>query len=157
MPWIEASITSIMCSTGTFFPARFKPAAKLHQAPGIRRYQHIWQGGEAVLHFLVAQFGCRIQLYQVVNSGRTATDGGVRDLQNFQLRNHRQHLARLEAHALRVLQMAGIVVGDNLISNIHARGVSPSEAANRILDLANQMMRAQLSGTELRVEPERLA
>jgi ethanolamine ammonia-lyase small subunit len=34
----------------------------------------------------------------------------------------------------------------NLISNIHARGVSPGEAAHRILDLASQMMRAGASG-----------
>jgi ethanolamine ammonia-lyase small subunit len=37
----------------------------------------------------------------------------------------------------------------NLISNIHARGVSPIEAAAQILDLADQMMRAKLSGTKL--------
>lgn len=41
----------------------------------------------------------------------------------------------------------------NLISNIHARGVSPADAAVRILDLAAQMMSARLSGTQLRVEP----
>jgi len=34
----------------------------------------------------------------------------------------------------------------NLISNIHARGVAPSEAARRILALAEQMRRAQASG-----------
>jgi ethanolamine ammonia-lyase small subunit len=41
----------------------------------------------------------------------------------------------------------------NLISNIHARGVSPDEAARRILDLAAQMMAAQKSGYTLREEP----
>ena len=40
----------------------------------------------------------------------------------------------------------------NLISNIHARGVSPADAADRILNLAAQMMRAKLSGTQLGVE-----
>ena len=41
----------------------------------------------------------------------------------------------------------------NLISNIHARGVSPDEAARRILDLAAQMMAARSSGYTLRDEP----
>jgi len=45
----------------------------------------------------------------------------------------------------------------NLISNIHARGVSPADAAVRILDLAAQMMTAKLSGTRLRPELPTLA
>ncbi|MFZ3264171.1 MAG: ethanolamine ammonia-lyase subunit EutC [Terriglobales bacterium] len=45
----------------------------------------------------------------------------------------------------------------NLISNIHARGVSPEDAAVRILDLASQMMKAKLSGTQLRAGPPTLA
>jgi ethanolamine ammonia-lyase small subunit len=40
----------------------------------------------------------------------------------------------------------------NLISNIHARGVSPDVAAVRILNLAAQMMKARTSGTRLREE-----
>ena len=38
----------------------------------------------------------------------------------------------------------------NLISNIHARGVRVEEAAVRILNLAERMMRLQLSGVQLR-------
>jgi ethanolamine ammonia-lyase small subunit len=38
----------------------------------------------------------------------------------------------------------------NLLSNIHARGVSPADAAVRILNLAAQMMKIQSSGTQLR-------
>jgi ethanolamine ammonia-lyase small subunit len=38
----------------------------------------------------------------------------------------------------------------NLISNIHARGLSPSEAATRILNFAAQMMGANTSGYTLR-------
>jgi ethanolamine ammonia-lyase small subunit len=37
----------------------------------------------------------------------------------------------------------------NLISNIHARGISPEDAAARILDLAARMMEAGFSGTRL--------
>ena len=44
----------------------------------------------------------------------------------------------------------------NLVSNIHARGVSPALAAVRILNLAAQMMKARSSGTHLRAEPSRL-
>ena len=40
----------------------------------------------------------------------------------------------------------------NLISNIHARGLTPSEASTRILNFAAQMMRAGISGYNLREE-----
>jgi ethanolamine ammonia-lyase small subunit len=40
----------------------------------------------------------------------------------------------------------------NLISNIHARGVDPQQAAQRILSLAASMMRSQTSGFRLREE-----
>jgi ethanolamine ammonia-lyase small subunit len=40
----------------------------------------------------------------------------------------------------------------NLISNIHTRGVSPQDAAHRILNLAATMLRKQLSGTRIREE-----
>ena len=40
----------------------------------------------------------------------------------------------------------------NLISNIHARGVGPRDAALRILNLAAQMMKAKFSGAQLREE-----
>jgi ethanolamine ammonia-lyase small subunit len=40
----------------------------------------------------------------------------------------------------------------NLISNIHARGVSTEQAAQRILNLAASMMTTQKSGCELREE-----
>jgi len=40
----------------------------------------------------------------------------------------------------------------NLISNIHSRGLSPQEAAQRILSLAAQMMAVRTSGCQLREE-----
>jgi ethanolamine ammonia-lyase small subunit len=40
----------------------------------------------------------------------------------------------------------------NLISNVHARGLSPTEAAARILHLAAQMMKSNSSGYMLREE-----
>ena len=40
----------------------------------------------------------------------------------------------------------------NLISNIHARGLSPHSAADRILNFAAQMMKVQISGSNLREE-----
>jgi ethanolamine ammonia-lyase small subunit len=40
----------------------------------------------------------------------------------------------------------------NLISNIHARGISPEQAAQRILNLAASMMKIQTSGCQLREE-----
>ena len=41
----------------------------------------------------------------------------------------------------------------NLISNIHARGISPEQAAQRILNLAATMIQTQKSGFQLREEP----
>lgn len=43
----------------------------------------------------------------------------------------------------------------NLISNIHRRGVSTEEAAVRILNLADKMLRLQLSGVQVREEVQR--
>ncbi len=40
----------------------------------------------------------------------------------------------------------------NLISNIHGRGVSTEAAASRIINLAEHMMRRQISGVELKEE-----
>ncbi|HEY4677010.1 MAG TPA: ethanolamine ammonia-lyase light chain EutC, partial [Candidatus Angelobacter sp.] len=40
----------------------------------------------------------------------------------------------------------------NLISNIHARGVSTEAAASRIIDLAAQMMQCQTSGVKIKEE-----
>jgi ethanolamine ammonia-lyase small subunit len=40
----------------------------------------------------------------------------------------------------------------NLVSNIHARGVGAETAASRIVALAEQMMRRQTSGVELKEE-----
>jgi ethanolamine ammonia-lyase small subunit len=42
----------------------------------------------------------------------------------------------------------------NLISNIHARGVGPEHAAQRILNLATLMMKTRESGFQLREELE---
>src|SRR6266478_3961916 len=42
----------------------------------------------------------------------------------------------------------------NLISNIHARGVSTEQAAQRILDLAASMRKTQKSGFQLREKPD---
>lgn len=39
----------------------------------------------------------------------------------------------------------------NLISNIHARGTPPAQAATRILDMVSAMMSQQISGTKLKL------
>ena len=44
----------------------------------------------------------------------------------------------------------------NLISNIHARGVRPDDAAMRILNLTAKMMKAESSGSQLKEEPPAL-
>jgi ethanolamine ammonia-lyase small subunit len=40
----------------------------------------------------------------------------------------------------------------NVISNIHARGLSPQEAADRIVNFAAQMIKAEISGYQLKEE-----
>ena len=45
----------------------------------------------------------------------------------------------------------------NLISNIHARGVDPNQAAARILNLTAQMMKTGNSGYSLKESPPTLA
>jgi ethanolamine ammonia-lyase small subunit len=45
----------------------------------------------------------------------------------------------------------------NLISNIHARGTSPEEAAGRILSLAAQMMDRKVSGVAIKEESQALS
>src|SRR6185312_16144291 len=40
----------------------------------------------------------------------------------------------------------------NLISNIHARGIGPEEAARRIMALAEQMIRLEVSGVAIKEE-----
>src|SRR6202521_6451818 len=49
---------------------------------------------------------------------------------------------------------AHIDANRNLISNIHTRGVSAEQAAQRILKLAASMMKTQKSGFQLREEPD---
>lgn len=44
----------------------------------------------------------------------------------------------------------------NLISNIHAHGITPEEASERILNLAARMMTTELSGVTLRDDSRRL-
>jgi ethanolamine ammonia-lyase small subunit len=47
-------------------------------------------------------------------------------------------------------RMAHTDANRNLISNIHSRGLNPNVAADRILNLAEQMMRSRISGFSLR-------
>ena len=44
----------------------------------------------------------------------------------------------------------------NLISNIHARGIPPGDAATRIVDMASAIMKAELSGCLLREDSKAL-
>jgi ethanolamine ammonia-lyase small subunit len=40
----------------------------------------------------------------------------------------------------------------NLVSNIHARGLGPDDATDRILRLAERMIAARISGCNLRID-----
>ena len=50
-----------------------------------------------------------VRLDEIVDSGGTTADSGFRNLREFEAGNAREQSARLRAHTLRMLQMAGIV------------------------------------------------
>ena len=84
---------------------------KLEDAAGIA-------GGDNISLELRNEFGFAgaegvggIGLNEIVDSCGAAADGRFGNLRKFKVRNTREQSPRLRAHALRMLQMAGIVEG----------------------------------------------
>ena len=63
------------------------------------------------MSFAVAESICGIGLHQIVDSGRATADGSLGDLEKFESGDLLEQTAGLEAHTLRVLQVARIVEG----------------------------------------------
>ncbi len=61
---------------------------------------------------LLAERGGDLRLIEVISAGAAATDLSIRQLAKFHAGNAAQQLARLPADALRMREVAGIVIGD---------------------------------------------
>lgn len=59
--------------------------------------------------FAIAQGFSGVWLNEIVNAGGAAADGGFGNFSKFQTRDAGEQSARLRAHALGVLQVAGVV------------------------------------------------
>ena len=84
----------------------------LHHATRIAGCDHVGAGTEDVRDLAISERAGRVRLQQVVDAGRSAADVRLGDLAELELRNRLQHASRLLPDALRMLQMAGVVVRD---------------------------------------------
>ena len=93
---------------------------ELQQAAGVSGHNHVRVQRRDMARFPVAELRGGFRLHQVVDSRGTATDRGFGNFQQFELRDASQQRARLRADALRVLQVASVMIGD-----AQTQGVAP--------------------------------
>src|SRR5712692_6703353 len=93
-------------------PVALQPRGNLQQATGIAGNDRIGVCRRAVLRFAVAQLLRGSGRDQVVDARGAAADFPVGNFHDLELGDCGERLAGLRANALRVLQMAGIVIGD---------------------------------------------
>src|SRR3954452_21727957 len=93
-------------------PEPFAVGRYLDRAAGVRRGHDLGAGVEQVARLSAAEVGGGVRLHEVVDAGRAAAHLPLRRVDELELRDHPQQVARLRADALRVRQMAGVVVGD---------------------------------------------
>ena len=108
---MDASSNSTIWRTGSFRLMRAR-ASELQQAAGVSGHNHVRVQRRDMARFSVTELRGGFRLHQVVNSRGAAANRGFGDFQQFELRNASQQRARLRADALRVLQVASVVVGD---------------------------------------------
>jgi len=98
---------------GEFFVAgAAQTAHELEQAAGVGRDDGGGTGCEEMRDLSVAELLRGFGLEQVVDARGAAAEGGFGDLRDFQARDVREQLAGLLMDALRVAEVAGVVVGD---------------------------------------------
>src|SRR5207248_10161426 len=85
--------------------------ADLQETARIPRENHVGPGRETVLNLATPELPGRLGLDEVEDPRRATAQRGVRDLQNLELRNGSQQAAGLCADVLRMLQVAGVVIG----------------------------------------------
>src|SRR5229473_3026837 len=93
-------------------PVALQPRGNLQQATGIAGNDCIGVCRRAVLCFAVPQLLRGSGRDQIVDTRRAAADFPVGNFHDLELGDCGQRFAGLRANALRVLQMAGIVIGD---------------------------------------------
>src|SRR2546430_11379169 len=91
-------------------PQARQPRTELQQAPRIPGDDHVGVGREAGPDLAIAQVRGGARLDEIEDPGRAAAQRGVRDLHQLHLRDGAQQTTGLQAHVLRVLQVAGIVI-----------------------------------------------
>src|SRR3989442_6052326 len=91
-------------------PHARQPRTELQQAPRIPRDDHVGVGREAGPDLAIAQVGGGAGLDEIEDSSRAAAQRGVRDLHELEPGNGAEQAAGLQAHVLRVLQVACIVI-----------------------------------------------
>src|SRR5215211_7705442 len=84
----------------------------LEDAAGVGGNEHLRTGCQNIHRLALAELGCGLGLDHVVDTGGTAADLGLLYLPDLDARYPFQDLARLLADALRVPEVAGVVVGD---------------------------------------------
>ena len=82
---------------------------KLEDAAGISGGDDVGSERRNELGFAIAKRLSGVRLNQVVDSSGTAADGGFGNLDELEAGDSREQIARLRAHSLRMLQMAGFV------------------------------------------------
>ena len=102
------------CARPEFFCRVLASAdCKLQQAAGISGGDDVRVQGRDQLRFAIAQSVGRVGLHQIVDAGRAAADRRPREFPPAPCRECAARSDRgCEAHALRVLQVAGVVIGD---------------------------------------------
>ena len=92
----------------------FAPLIELQQATGVARGDDVRAGGSDVFELSVEEFVRHFRLGQVVNARAAATPIGFGKLDQLEIRNRPQQLARLGGDFLAVAEVAGFVVGHDL-------------------------------------------
>ncbi len=84
----------------------------LHEAAGVGARVRIWLGGEDVRRLALAELARRFRLREVVDPRRAAADRLLRGFQALEAGDRVEQIARLDADALRVGQMARVLERD---------------------------------------------
>jgi len=93
-------------------------AHELQETAGVGGDDGVGVSGEQVLDFPVAELLGGFRLEQVVDAGGAAAEGGFGNFGDLEAGDSGEQLARLLKDALRVAQVAGVVVGDAYLQRI---------------------------------------
>ena len=110
-PRSEASSTSTVWAIDIAAAAARERRRHLHEAAGVGGHQEVGAGGEDRVGLAVAERPGGVGVEQVVDTGRAAAQLGVCDLAQLDAGDGREQLTGLGADALRVGEVAGVVVG----------------------------------------------